>query len=325
MLVKRYTQDPDAYNLYLEGRFYWNKRTEEGLKRSIELFEQAIAKDPKFALAYAGIADAYNVLAGLFFLRPNDAFPKAKEAAEKALEIDDTLAEGYISLATIKSDYDWDWMGAEIDFNWAIGLNPSYATAYQWYGILLRNLGRFDEAVSNFEKAKELDPSSLPVNTASGVLFYYARQYDRAIKECRKALEIDPGYPRAHEYIGLAYLEKKSFKKALKELEKAEKLTGGKGLFLADIAYAQAVTGNQQEAQETVRGLIERSEKSYVPAYLIALIFAARGDKNQAFEYLEKAYEERDTGLTFAKVDPRLDPLRDDPRFEALLEKVRLK
>jgi serine/threonine protein kinase/tetratricopeptide (TPR) repeat protein len=325
MLVKRYTQDPDAYNLYLEGRLNWNKRTEEGIKKSIELFEKAIALDPKFALAYAGIADAYNLLSGFGSLSPREAYPKAKEAAEKALEIDDTLAEGYISRAFVKTNYDWDWMGAEIDFNWAIGLNPSYATAYHWYGNLLGNLGRFDEALSKLERALELDPGSVPINAALEVLFFNSRQYDRAIDQGKKVLKLDPDFPDAHRYMGLGYLEKKSLKKALQEFEAAEKLSGSKGIYLADIGYAQALAGNREEAQKIEGKLIEESEKKYVSSLRIARIFVGLGDEDRAFEYLEKAYENRDDGLATLKVDPRLDPLRDDPRFGAFVEKMNLK
>ncbi len=220
MLVKRYTQDPDAYNLYVEGRLNWNKRTEEGLRKSIEYFQKAIAKDPKFALANAGIADAYSLLGRLGFARPVEVYPKAKEAAEKALEIDDALAEGYIALAFIKYNYDWNWLDAEIDFNWAIGLNPNYATAYQYYGSLLVNLGRFEEATAKFEKARELDPSSLPIKASMASLYYYTRQLDQAIRLWRELQKTDPGISWVHGYLGLAYLQKGSPKKALEELEK---------------------------------------------------------------------------------------------------------
>jgi serine/threonine protein kinase len=216
MLVKRYTQDPDAYNLYLEGRAEWDKRTEAGLKRSLELYEEAIGKDQKFALAYAGIADAYSFLGRLGFARPADAYPKAKEAAEKALQIDDVLAEGYIALAFVKYNYDWNWLDAEIDFNWAIGLNPNYATAYQYYGALLTNLGRFDEAAAKFEKALELDPNSIPIKGSIATLYYYTRQYDKSIKVWREIQRADPGVHWVPYYLGQAYLQKGSANRALK-------------------------------------------------------------------------------------------------------------
>jgi len=325
MLVKRYTQNPDAYNLYLEARLYWNQRTEEGLERSIDLFEQAIAKDPKFALAYAGVADAYLLLARMNILAPREAYPKAKEAAEKALEIDDALAEGYAAVAFIKYNYDWDWMGAEIDFNWAIGLNPNYATAYQYYGSLLVSLGRFEEALAKFEKAKELDPSSVPVRASIASLFIYSRQYDLAAKASKEILKMAPDSPLGPVFRGEAELQKKSFKRALKDFEKGNRLAGPGGQYLPEIAHAQAVAGNRLEAQRILGELIQRSEKTYVSAYSCAYIFAGLGVKDRAFEYLEKAWEEKSNGMILLKVDPKLDSLRDDPRFDALLEKMQLK
>jgi len=324
MLVKRYTQDPDAYSLYLEGRFNWNKRTESGLKRAIELDERALARDPDFALAYVGIADAYSFLGRLSFAPPHEVYPKAKEAAEKALELDDALAEGYIAMAFIKYNYDWDWMGAEIDFNWAIGLNPNYATAYQYYGSLLVSLGRFEEALAKFEKARELDPSSMPIQASIASLFYFARQYDQAIKSWREILKIHPEIDWAHFYLGLSYLEKGSGKKALEEFEKAEKTSGG-GIFSSvGKACAYALAGKRDEALKRLENLIKRSEKTYVPAYFLAIVHLALGEKDKSLDYLEKSFADRDTELIQVKVDPQFDPLRDDPRFEALLANMNL-
>lgn len=325
MLVKRYTQDPDAYNLYLEGRLNWNRRTEEGLNKSIELYQMAIAKDPNFALAYAGIADAFLLLARTDILAPRVAYPKAKEAVERALEIDDALAEGYAALAFVKYNYDWDWMGAEIDFNWAIGLNPNYATAYQYYGSLLASLGRFEEALAKLEKAKELDPSSVPIRASTASLYIYSRQPDLAVKQSREIIKMVPDSHWGPIFLGEAELERKSFKKAIKELEKGNRLAGAGGLYLPLIAYAQAASGNRAEAQRILEELIKRSEKTYIPAYSLAYILAAMGDKDRAFEYLEKAYEEKSTGMILLKFDPWLDPLRDDPRFNALLERMNLR
>lgn len=325
MLVKRYTQDPDAYNLYVEGRFEWNKRTKAGIRRSIELYQEAIAKDPKFALAYAGIADAYILLARLDLAPPKEAYPKAKEAAKKALEMDDALAEGYISLAFVKYSYDWDWMGAEIDFNWATGLNPNYATAYQYYGTLLVSLGRFEEALAKFEKSRELDPSYFPVRLSIALLYFYARQYDQMIRQCREILKLDPSSPWGDYVLGLAYQQKGLFKKALKEFEKAEKLARGSESYLAGIAYVQALAGNPEKAQKALQELIKRSEQIYVPAYSVALVYVALGDKDRALEFLEKAFAERATSIVSLKIDPQLDPLRDDPRFAALLERMNLR
>jgi TolB-like protein/Tfp pilus assembly protein PilF len=325
MLVKRYTQDPDAYNFYLEGRFNWNKRTELGLRRAIELYQEAIARDSNFALAYAGIADAYSLLGRLSLAPPREVYPKAKDAAEKALQLDDTLAEGYIALAFVKYNYDWDWMDAEIDFNWSVGLNPNYATAYQYYGSLLVSLGRFEEALAKFEKARELDPNSMPIQASIASLFYYARQFDQAIKKWREILKIHPEIDWAHFYLGLSYLEKRAGKKAVEEFEKAEKISGGSVLSLLGKAYAYALAGKRDEALKGLESLVKRSNETYVPPYFLAMVELALGEKDKAFDYLEKSYADRDSELIQLKVDPQLDLLRDDPRFEALLGKMNLR
>jgi TolB-like protein/tRNA A-37 threonylcarbamoyl transferase component Bud32/Tfp pilus assembly protein PilF len=325
MLVKRYTQDPDAFNLYTEGRFYWNRRTEAGLRRSIELFQEAIAKDPDFALAYAGVADAYGFLGRLGFAPPREVFPKAKEAAEKAVEMDDALAEGYVALAFVKYNYEWNWLDAEIDFNWAIGLNPNYATAYQYYGSLLSNLGRFDEAMAKFEKAKELDPTSLPIQGSIASLYYYTRQYDLAIRQWREIKKADSSAPWILFYLGVAYLEKGDTKKALKEFEAAERLPGGINYGTFGKACVYAVTGKRDQAEAGLQTLVDRSKQTYIPFYYMAVISAALGDKDRAFEYLAMSYSERDSEKLFLKFDPQLDPLRDDPRFDSWLEKMNLR
>jgi serine/threonine-protein kinase len=325
MLVKRYTQDPDAYNLYMEGRLNWNKRTEEGLKESIDFYQKAIAKDPKFALAYAGIADAYSVLARLGFARPADVYPKAKEAAERALQIDDTLAEGYIALAFVKYSYEWNWLDAEIDFNWAIGLNPNYATAYQYYGTLLTNLGRFDEAEAKFKKAIELDPSSLPIKASMATLRYYTRQYDQAIRIWREIEKTDSDLSWVHTSLGLACLQTGAPKKALREFEKAAELPGGSISASFGRACAYVALGKKERAREELEALLKRSKLEYVPFYFPAVINAALGEKDRAFEFLAMSYAERDAEKLSLKFDPQLDPLRDDPRFDDWLEKMNLR
>ncbi len=325
MLVKRYTHDPDAYNLYLEGRLNWNKRTQEGLKASVDFYEKAIAKDPKFALAYAGIADAYSFLGRLGFARPADVFPKAKEAAEKALQIDDALAEGYIAQAFVKYNYDWNWLDAEIDFNWAVGLNPNYATAYQYYGSLLANLGRFDEAEAKFKKAIELDPNSLALKASMATLRYYTRQYDAAIKIWREIQKAEPGINWVYFHLGLAQLQKGSPKKALKEFENAARLPGGSTYGSFGRACFFAATGKRDQAEAELQALVERSKQAYVPFYYMAAISAALGEKDRAFEYLAMSYAERDAEQIFLKFDPQMDPLRDDPRFDDWLDKMNLR
>jgi serine/threonine protein kinase/tetratricopeptide (TPR) repeat protein len=325
MLVKRYTQDPDAYNFYLQGRVEWNKRTEASLKRSIELYQEAIAKDPNFALAYAGIADAYSFLGRLSLAPPTEVFPKAKEAAEKALEIDDALAEGYVALALIKYNYEWNWFDAEIDFNWAIGLNPNYATAYQYYGSLLASVGRFDEAMGKFEKARELDPQSLPIKASVATLYYYMRDYDSAVDLWREIKKTSASIPWVPFNLGLAYLEKDELKKALKEFENAEELPGGTNYGIYGKALVYAAGGKRDRAEAEMQTLLERSKTGYVPYYNLAVISTAMGNKDKAFEYLAMSYAAKDAEELYLKSDPLLDPLRDDPRFDDWLEKMSLR
>ncbi|OGD20922.1 MAG: hypothetical protein A2W03_07355 [Candidatus Aminicenantes bacterium RBG_16_63_16] len=325
MLVKRYTQNPDAYDLYLQGRLEWNKATEAGLKKSIELYKEAIAKDPEFALAYASIADAYCAMAEIRVISLAEAFRKAREAAETALKIDDTLAEGYISLAFIKWSYDWDWMGAEIDFNWAIGLNPNYAMAYTVYGNMLMYLGRADEALAKLEKARELDPESFMIVNAIGNYYRIFRQYDRSIAIWKDFVKRKGDSSAARFYLGRAYLGKKSFKKAIKEFETAEKLAGAKGVNSAEIGQAWALSGRPDEALAVIDRWLKDSEPGSVPPFSLAVVFAALGDKDQAFGYLGKAIAQRDIYTSSIKVEPDFDPLRGDPRFDALLERMKLR
>ena len=324
ILASAQTVNPEAYELYLKGRHFWSKRTEEDLNKALESFMGAVAKDPKYALAYVGIADAYNVLGGYGILPANEAYLKAKNAALKALEINENLAEAYTSLALAKFSLELDWFSAESDFNWAIGLNPSYATAYHWYGNLLRDMGRFDEALAVLNRAQELDPLSLPISLAIAAVFYFNRNYDRAIEQCNKVLELDKSFIPAHSFIGTVYLQKSASKEAIEALQKAVSLSGRSSEYLATLGYAYAVTGKKDEALKILVDLNERSKKRYGPQYEVALIYTALGQKEKAFETLERAYEERSGWITSIKVDPRLDSLRPDPRFSALLEKMGL-
>ena len=324
LLVKRYTENVEVYGLYMKGRHFWNKRTEAGLKKSIEYFEQAIEADPNYALAYAGLADAYNMLGGYNLLLPKEAFSKAKLAATKALEIDDTLAEAHASLAFIKEVHDYDQSGSEQEFKRAIELNPNYAVAHQWYGVLLRDMGRFNEGLEEIRKAKELDPLSLPISTDLGEIFYHARQYDQAIDQCKKALEIDANFHWAHSVLSKAHLQKSVFKEAIAEFKKALSLSGGSVEYLAGLALAHALAGKKDKALEIIEEMHKRSKQTYLPAYEIALVYVGLKKKNKAFEWLEKAYEERSFELTSIKTEPVLDSLRSDSRFTALLKKMGL-
>jgi len=316
--------DPEAHDAYLKGRFYWNKRTADGLKKAIEYFQQAIESDPPYALAYAGLADCYLMLGAPDYavLPPQGGFPKAEAAARKALQIDDTLAEAHCTLAYSEGFFRWDWLGAEGEFRRALEINPSYATAHEWYALLLKNQGRFAEAFDEIERARTLDPLSLIINCDVAQMYYWARQYDRSTQEFQKALEMDPNFAVAHWGLGRAYVEKHMFREATAEIQKAIALSSGSTVPLASLGHAYAVAGERAAARDTLNKLMDLSKRINVSSYDIALIHAALGEKDQAFEWLEKAYEQRVSSLIFLKVDPRVDPLRSDPRFQDLLRRM---
>ena len=323
-LTKRYTDNPEAYQLYLKGRYFWEKRTAEDLKKAIGYFEQAIGLDPHYALAYAGIALCHGPLGVLGYLPPWETAPKMKAAAIKALEIDDTLAEAYAALATLKAFYEWDWAGAERAFKRALELNPNYASAHLWYGLYLDALGRHEESIAEKKRAQELEPLSLIINAGIGFSFYLAREYDQAIAAQRKTLELDPNFFLEHSNLGLAYEAQGMYEKAIAEHQKAVAFSGGAILTLASLGHAYAVSGKRAEAQKILDELHELSKQRYVSPFRIAIIYKGLGKKDQAFAWLEKAYEERDPALNHVKVEPRCDSLRSDPRFTALLKKMRL-
>jgi len=323
-IVKRYTENPEAYNFYLKGRFYWNKRTEEEVKKGIESFEQAIEKDPSYAAAYAGLADCYNVFGFYGIQPPKDAFSKAKAAAQKALEIDQSLAEAHTSLAYAKLYYDWDWPGAEKEFKLSLQLNASYPTTLHWYAEYLAAMGRLDEAVAEKKKAGQLDPLSMIINTTIGWMYYFGHKYDQAIEQIKKALEIDPNFVPAHYWLGQAYLLKGSFPEAIPEFQKAMTLSKGSAYTMAGLAHAYAVSGQIAEAKNLLDRLIELSKMKYVSAYDVAEVYAGLGKQDLALDWLEKAFEERSRTLIFLKVEPKVDGLRAKPRFKAILKKMRL-
>jgi len=326
-LVKHYTENNEAYQLYLRGRFYWSKRTEEGMQKSLEYFQQAIERDPTFALAYSGLADAYDLLGASDAsgsMRPDEAMPRAKAAALKALEIDDTLAEPHVSLAHIKYYYDRDWVTAEREYKRAIELNPNYPIAHQWYAVYLMSAGRFDEALAQNRRAQELDPLSLPINMTLGWVLLNARQYDQSVEQLRKTLEMDPNFILAHHRLGLVYEQQGRYDEAIAEFRQVVNLSAGKPLGITSLAHAYALSGNRAEAQRTLAELQEISQRRYVSPASIALIYVALGDKDQAFAWLEKADKGRDANLARLKVDPRFDSLRSDPRFADLVRRVGL-
>lgn len=322
-LTKRYTENTEAYQIYLKGRYFWNKRTEEGYKRAIEYFEQALEKDPHYAQSYAGLADSH-ILVGVASGRPwKEMLRKAEAAAVKALEIDDTLAEAHTSLAMIKAISGQDDY-SEREFKRAIELNPSYSTAHHWYSLFLAGRGRFDEGLREIKRAQELDPLSLIINADVAWVFYFARQYDRVIEHCQKTLEIDPDFVPAHFSLGLAYEQKAMYKEAIEELQKAVILSERSPGHLGELGRIYAVSGNRGEAMKILAELKELSKRRHVKPQSIAVVYIGLGEKDHAFEWLEKAYEERDGWVTSLNVDPRVDSLRADPRFADLLRRVGL-
>jgi serine/threonine protein kinase/Tfp pilus assembly protein PilF len=310
-LLKSYTADSEAYQAYLKGRFYWNKRTAEGMTKSIEYFKQAIEKDPSYALAYVGIADSYITLAEWQHLPAKEAFPKAREAALKALEIDDSLGEAHTSLAAIKQDFDWDWKEAEKEYQRAIELSPSYATAHQWYSEFLSFMGRFDEGLKEIKRAQELDPLSLIINMVEGQFYWAARDYDKGINQCQKTLEMDPDFFAAHSQLCLNYIGKGMYEEALSEAQ----ITGEQ----YSMAVIYAKMNRPGEARRWLADILKHPQAREAD---IATIYLLLGENGEGWKWFEKAYNERSRLLIFLKVDFIYDNFRSDPRFQTLLKKV---
>ncbi len=319
---KSYTENPEAYQLYLKGRYFWNKRTGEALTQSIGYFNQAIERDPNYALAYAGLADAYVLIPVYSDGSPREFLPKAKAAAQKALEIDDTLAEAHTSLANALY-FDWSFAEADREFRRAIELNPNYPTAHHWYGEYLRTAGRFDEAIAEVKRAQELDPLSLIINSDLGSGYITARQYDKAIEQLRKTIEMDQSFPIAHGTLGDAYALKGLFPEAIAEYKRAQQLRGGVPKQVT-VGYALAALGQRAEALKMLDQLKETAKTQYVSPYDFALLYTGLGDKEQAFQWLERGYQDHSTDMTELKTDPFFDPLRSDPRFADLVRRVGL-
>ena len=289
-------------------------------------FKQAIEKDPSYSLAYAGIADVYNMRASYGLLQPKEAYSKSKAAAIKALEIDEYLAEAYASLGWAKLHLDLDWSGAEFDFKKAIAINPSYATAHHWYSHLLMNMVREKEALAETKKAQELDPLSLPIITSLGANYFFVREYDNSIDYCKKAIEMDPSFPWAHAVLGDAYIQKSQFNEAIREKQIAISVSGGSIEYICELAYAYGFSGKKEEALKILDELLDRARNEYVPLCKIALIHISLRENDEALTYLEKAIEEQDMSydLLTIKVNPMFDSLRSDPRFTSLLKKMGL-
>jgi TolB-like protein/DNA-binding winged helix-turn-helix (wHTH) protein/Tfp pilus assembly protein PilF len=324
-LTKNYTANPEAYQDYLKGRYWLNKGTEEGFNKGIEYFQQAIAEDPAYALAYSGLSDCYSSLAEFGVVPAREGYLKAKDAALKALELDDTLAEAHGSLALIKSSYDWDWSGAENEIRRAIELNPSYTDAHRLHAEVLWQTGRLDEAIAETKITIELDPLSLDTNNDLGLEFFLARQYDKAIDQEGKVLELDPNYVVAYYFRGVSYLKKSMYKEGMREFEKGVAISPDDTVVLTGLGYGYAVTGKRAEAQKVLDKLNRLSKQQYVSAVWRAKIYAGLEDKDEAFEWLEKAYEDRSiVSVGYIKTNPMFDPLRSDPRFADLLRRTNL-
>ena len=314
----------DAYRLYLKGRNAWNKRTGDALQEAIEFFNQAIEIDPNNSAAYAGLADCYNMLVVYGRLQPKEGFPKAKEAAAKALEIDESSAEAHTSMAFIKFRWDWDRAETEREFQAAIKLKPAYAPAHQWYSSYLVAVERFDEAIAEAKRTEELEPLSFVASSHLGWIYYLSGHNDEAIEQCRKILELDPSSFPARRYLGLAYEAKGMYPEAISEFQTGVKLSGSP-LMLALLGHAYAVAGKKAEAQQVLSDLQQLAPQRYVSPYTVAAIYAGLGDQEQAFKWLDRAVEERDIWLMNLKVDPVFAKLRSQRQFTDTLARIRLR
>ncbi len=323
LLAKRPTENVEAYQLYLQGLFYWNKWTQADFKRAAEFFTQAAQKDPRYALSYAGLADAYSMLGDAGYLPPSEAWPKAKAAAMQALDIDDTLPEAHASLGLVKEHFEWDWTGAEREFRRAIELNPNSATAHHWYGDFLANMGRSEEGLRETKKAQELDPLSLIINTTLAKQLYLAGKNDQAVEQLRKVLDIDAKFAPARPLLEEVYAGMGKQKEAVAEREKILSLSGSPEL-AASIEEDFSKGGYKGVLQSWLDGLTEISKYGYISPYNIAQAYMRMGEKEKTFSWLEKAYEEHDSGLVSLAVEPMFDPIRSDPRFKDLLRRMKL-
>jgi serine/threonine-protein kinase len=321
-LVKRHTDSLEAYNLYLKGLYFWNKRTGEGMKKGMEYFKQAIENDPTYALAYVGLADCYSALGFWGFLPAKDAFPKAKALSSKSLEMDDTLAEAYASLGLINTCYDWDWPSVERRYSKAFELNPGYAHAHYTYALYLAAIERFTEAFKEIQIAIQLDPLSLSINSGFGCILYFQRQYDQAIEQLQKTLEMDPDFGFGHFFIGRAYAMTGKYVEAIAAFQKGS--NAGLSYAIGYLGYVYAILGEKDKVEELLHELEGLSKKRYVSPLARVMIYIGLAEYDKAFELLERSYEDREAPFLFSKVYPEFDSIRPDPRFKALLKKMKL-
>jgi tetratricopeptide (TPR) repeat protein len=314
----------EAYDLYLKGRYFWNKRTPQAFEQAIEYFQQSIAKNPNYARAYAGLADSY-VLMSAYTLAPQTEYmPKARAAALKALELDPELAEGHASLALITENYDWDWQMAEKEFRRAIQLDSNYATAHHWYAEYLANQGRFDEAFAESERARQLDPLSLIIVTDHAVILYFSRQYDRAIEQFRMVMEMEPNFPRA-DMVNYAYVQSGRYTDAIEGAKRAQRMDGTSSPWTWGIlAYVYGRSGKPEQGRHALDMLEQFYRRRELDPAAMILAHIGMGDKEDALALLQKAYLEHSNLMTTLKVDPTFDPLRGDPRFQEIVRKMGL-
>jgi|HubBroStandDraft_6_1064221.scaffolds.fasta_scaffold46852_2 TolB-like protein len=317
--------DPRAYENYLKGRYYFSQRTEDALHKSIASFQQAVTSDPAYAPAYSGLAETYAMLGFRGSMPSKDALSAAKKAALKAIELDDSLAEPHASLAFIAETYDWDWPGAERQYKQALQLNPSYAQAHNWYAGYLTYTGRFNEGIAEAIRARELDPLSLPLNNALAGRLLAGGRYDEALAQVQRTLELDEHFAPAHQTLGWIYLHSGKQREAIREFQHALELSGAEDTDIQlDLGFACAVSGQQEEARRILVKLEQMHQQGIAPSASVAILYGALGESDQAFAWLEKAYQERDPQLTYLKAGRRFEPMRKDPRFGQFVRRVGL-
>ena len=327
-LAKRYTKDAEAYQLYMKGRYFWNKRNEEGFRNGIEYFKRAEEKDPTFALAFSGLADSYALLCDIGVAKPVDEMPKAKAAAQKAVDADPTLAEAYTSRAFVRLSYDWDWLGAESDFQQAIKLNPKYPTAHQWYASYLMQMGKFNRSLAEIEEAHKLDPLSPIIGANHALYSYYERNYDDAIAKYKVILKGDPDFWVVRHYLALAYIQKGMYDEAIAELRSVIKAPPNGPIpdeiieseieASASLGFAYAMAGKKAEAQDIISKLAALSQRRYISGLYFAIVYAGLKDNERAIHYLNEAFQAKHPGLVLIRIDPTFDSLRSDERFKEL-------
>jgi TolB-like protein/tetratricopeptide (TPR) repeat protein len=323
-LTKRYTENTEAYQLYLKGRFYWNKWSEDGFRKSIEYFKQAVEKDPNYALAYSGLADAYSLLCEWGSSPSNEIFPQARGYAEKALKLDETLSEAHLSLGLVKFLYDWDFPAAEKELRRAKDLDPKDAQVYHFYGHYLELIGRFDEAAEETKRGVAVDPTNLVLNSEVGMAYYWGRKYEQAAAQHRKTLEMDSTFSYASFSLAQDYIQLRKYQEAMAELNRMRPISQDWSWIVSEIGYLDGLLGKRAEAQKIIGELTARSANEYIDPCLLAFVYIALGDKDQAFAWMEKAFKERSGWILWLQVEPQFDPLRSDPRFKDLVHRIGL-